>query len=195
MNKLVLFDFDGTLTYRDSMLELFRQKNGIIKYCIGFIRYFPSLLGMKLGLVSAKSVKEKLLAFHFSGMSIDEFDRFCQSFAIEVIPSMIRSNGLARFNEHLASGDRVIVISASLESWIKPWTDQHGVELLGTKLDTREGIVTGKISGENCKGHEKVNRLRAHLNIEDYKCIVAYGDSSGDKAMLELADEGYYRFF
>ncbi|MEQ8555061.1 MAG: HAD family hydrolase [Cyclobacteriaceae bacterium] len=194
MKRLILFDFDGTLTTQDSMLKLFRYRNGDFKYLLGFLIHFPFLVMMQFGFVSSKRAKEKLLAFHFSGLSIDEFNSYCKSFAEEVIPYIVRSNAMEKIHEYQKTGDRVVVITASLENWVKPWTDQIGIELIGTRLKKESGLFDGKI-GKNCKGLEKVNRLKTYLDIISYDEIIAFGDTRGDREMLELADKSYYRYF
>ncbi len=191
---MILFDFDGTVTKQDSMLEIFRYRNGELKYLLGFLIHLPFLIMMQLGFISTKRTKEKLLAFHFSGLSISQFNKYCKSFAEEVIPQIVRSNALEKIYEYQKSGDRVIVITASLENWVKPWTDQIGIELIGTRLKKESGLFDGKI-GENCKGTEKVNRLKAYLDISTYDEIIAFGDTRGDKEMLGLAGKSYYRYF
>ena len=191
---MILFDFDGTVTKQDSMLEIFRYRNGELKYLLGFLIHLPFLIMMHLGFISTKRTKEKLLAFHFSGLSISQFNKYCKSFAEEVIPQIVRSNALEKIYEYQKSGDRVIVITASLENWVKPWTDQIGIELIGTRLKKESGLFDGKIE-ENCKGTEKVNRLKTYLDISTYDEIIAFGDTRGDKEMLELAGKSYYRYF
>jgi phosphatidylglycerophosphatase C len=89
----------------------------------------------------------------------------------------------------------VIVVSASAESWIAPWAASHQLELLCTKLEVVHGKITGKIAGENCNGAEKVSRIKAHLDINDYGRIIVYGDSKGDREMLALGTESHYKPF
>jgi phosphoserine phosphatase len=47
----------------------------------------------------------------------------------------------------------------------------------------------------NCYGEEKVRRIRASYNLDEFNHIYAYGDSEGDKAMLDLAHEHDYKHF
>jgi len=57
------------------------------------------------------------------------------------------------------------------------------------------GVVTGKLLSKNCYGIEKANRIQEVYNLSDYKHIYAYGDSRGDRELLELADESFYKPF
>ena len=87
------------------------------------------------------------------------------------------------------------VVSASAENWVKPWCDKYGLICLATKLEVKDGIITGKLNGRNCYGDEKVCRIKERLDLSDYHEIIAYGDSSGDKEMLELAHHPFYKPF
>ena len=69
------------------------------------------------------------------------------------------------------------------------------MRLLATLLETENGIVTGKLSGKNCYGPEKVARIKSEFRLEEYDNIYAYGDSSGDTEMLAIATKPYYRKF
>ncbi|MCB0845701.1 MAG: haloacid dehalogenase-like hydrolase, partial [Bacteroidetes bacterium] len=78
---------------------------------------------------------------------------------------------------------------------IKPWALENGLEFVGTRHEVANGVFTGKIDGKNCAGPEKVNRLLEILGNQEIEKSYAYGDTSGDKEMLEWADEGGYRCF
>ena len=93
--------------------------------------------------------------------------------------------------------DRVVILSASIENWIRYWAEEVGADMvLATKIETnKNGLLTGKFLSKNCYGQEKVNRLLEMFpNRNDYK-IIAYGDSRGDKELIEISDKGYYNKF
>lgn len=94
-----------------------------------------------------------------------------------------------------AAGDRVVIVTASLEDWLRPWCDAQGLELLGTKIRRKGGIITGEIEGQNCYGAQKVARVRAAYDVQAFDRVIAYGDSRGDREMLEFADEAHYKAF
>ena len=139
--------------------------------------------------------KMKVLAFLYKGKSKEELFKFGKAFATEIIPQILLPNALEQMQTFIDRGDRIIVISASLEIWLKPWTDKMGLELLCTRLEFVDDIFTGKFANPNCNGQEKVNRINAHLDLNTYNPINAYGNSSGDKPMLALADHAFYRTF
>ena len=67
-------------------------------------------------------------------------------------------------------------------------------DLICTQLETDEnGLITGKIKGNNCWGVEKINRLENLLGTKDQYELYAYGDSRGDLELLDNADHAFYR--
>lgn len=89
----------------------------------------------------------------------------------------------------------VVVVSASIEDWLKPWCDENKVKLIATKLEFKNELITGRFASENCYGEEKVRRIKEVYALESFEYIYAYGDSSGDIKMLSLADEQHYKLF
>jgi hypothetical protein len=57
MKKIYAFDFDGTLTTRDTLLEFIRFVFGIRRMLFGFLIYSPLLILMKLRLYSNYKAK------------------------------------------------------------------------------------------------------------------------------------------
>lgn len=88
-----------------------------------------------------------------------------------------------------------MVVSASPENWIQKWSFSEGLELIASKLEVNNGKITGKILGKNCHGVEKLKRIKEKYIIEDYKVIYAYGDTSGDRPMLNVATHSFYKPF
>ncbi|MFP4091544.1 MAG: HAD-IB family hydrolase [Cyclobacteriaceae bacterium] len=195
MQKLAIFDFDGTITRRDTMLELIRYSKGSAAYYAGLLALAPWLVAYRMGLIPNWRAKEIMLARFFKGMPVNEFKRLCDNFSQEVVPRLTRPGALARIREFKQDKTRVVVLTASAEAWVKGWCEQQGLECLATRLEVRDQRITGRLAGPNCYGKEKVNRLRQHLALNDYQEIYAYGDTKGDREMLQLAHFAYYRAF
>lgn len=192
---LALFDFDGTLTTRDTFLDFIRWRSPWPRLLSGLLRSLPAVLAMHLGLMTRQRAKERVMRIFFGGEPVERFHRDCLAYAAERIPQLIRPGARATLESHRRAGDRIIVISASLEDWIAPWCAAEQIELLATVAEVRDGRLTGNIDGANCHGPEKVRRLRGYLDPADYHPIHAYGDSSGDREMLALADHAHFRPF
>ncbi len=191
--QLALFDFDGTLIRYDSLFQFLRFFRGSNYFIFKMFLSLPVLVWNKLGFINNSDAKERLLSNFFKGKTVMEFSVRAENFAKEKISNMLNKYIANKFYEHIAKGDRVIIISASVEEWILPWAQQWKVEVLATKLASSNGMLTGKFLGNNCNGEEKAKRIKNHLKLADYEEVWAYGDSSGDKAMLSLANHKIYR--
>ena len=203
-DHLYIFDFDGTLTFKDSLIEFLRFSKGDAYTFFLFFIYSPLLILMKLGLYSNHKAKQKILSFCFKGMLIRDFNTLCKNFA-ESRADLLRTKGLREIEDLLEKNTKVMVVSASLRNWTAPLLgtffnitndlNDKGVLVIGTEIEEVNGRVTGRFSTPNCYGQEKVNRVNAMIpNREDY-FITAYGDSKGDKELLAFADESHYKPF
>jgi HAD superfamily hydrolase (TIGR01490 family) len=130
-------------------------------------------------------------------MRMHELQQEAERFAALTLPGLLRQEALQRFDWHKKHGHRCVVISASLDIYVRPWALQARFDdVIATHLETREdGRVTGKLLGGNCFGIEKVRRLDALLGARSGYTLYAYGDSRGDKELLSAADYAYYRQF
>ncbi|MBA4145187.1 MAG: HAD-IB family hydrolase [Cytophaga sp.] len=193
--KVVLFDFDGTLTSKDTLFVFTRQTVGIFRFLTGMVILFLPMALQKTGLLSAHKAKEFFLSFFFKNQRLSVFTESCDRFAKEVLPSIIRKGALEALRDYQNQSYRIIIVSASAENWIIPWANTMGIEVIASQLEIKEELLTGRLAGENCNGKEKVNRIRKLLNISEYEEIVAYGDSAGDQPMFELAHRHFYKPF
>lgn len=190
---IAVFDFDGTLTQKDTLLEFIKYSCGTLRFFYGFILYSPFLVLMKLKLYPNWKAKEKIFSYFFKGMNYDVFKSYGEGFS-SLIESFKRIEIVNKLTLHVSEGHEVYVISASIEEWVKPWCEKCGVKkVLGTKIEiSKDGKITGRFLTKNCYGEEKVSRLlKLEPNRNEY-CLYAYGDSSGDKEMLAFADKSFF---
>lgn len=185
---MVFFDFDGTLTSKDSFLLFARHAVGLRRLLTGLVKSFVPLVKWKLRKISGSEAKEILFGKLYKGMARHEFESRCKSFA-SIIDRHLRSEVYEAFKLHLDQGSRVVIVSASIEDWIKPWAEKEGeVKVIATEVETdREGRLTGRFKTPNCKGMEKIRRIREEVPDLDQYEIWAYGDSDADKPMLSMA--------
>lgn len=192
---LVLFDFDGTITTKDTLIELVHFYRGRKNYLLGMLMLSPVMVLYALKLIPNWKAKQFFLARFFRGEKLEHFNRQCVLFSTNILPSLVRRGAQEAIERYKSENATIAVVSASAENWVKPWCDQHGLICLATRLESKGGIITGRINGRNCYGDEKVCRITAHFNITSFRTIIAYGDSSGDRPMMELAHEGHYKPF
>jgi glycosyltransferase 2 family protein len=190
---LAVFDVDGTLLRLDSLLLLARQLNSREQYLYLSLRFFPTWLLHRLRLLSADLAKERFLALFITPHS--HLDSWAQEPFRESLLSCLRPEALARLRWHQQQGHRVILCSASPRFYLQPLADALSVELLATELHRRGDRWLPKLASPNCKGPEKVRRLEAYVvNLDEIR-IEAYGDSEGDRDLLQRADIPHYRSF
>ena len=195
LGGLALFDFDGTLTDRDSFMDFLRRNTSLAGWCWGLLRSLPAVLAWKLGLRSRQRAKERVLAIFLGGMDELRLRKLCQLYARERVLEILRPAALRKLAWHQREGHRVVIVSASPGDWIEPWAQPRGIEVVASRLQIVDGRVTGALDQQNCIGAEKVRRLQALLNPPEYSPIFAYGDSSGDRELLALAEQPEYRPF
>lgn len=193
MREIAFFDFDGTITRKDSLLAILKFKRSRFSYYRKLLGCLPFLLAYKMGLISNWRAKERLLISFFGGYDLSRFQKLCDDFSLFVLPHILRHDALERIDGHLSNGCTIVVVSASAENWIKGWCDQKGINYIGTRLEVINGRITGRISGKNCNGNEKVNRIKEIYNLDGYSEIYAYGDTIGDMPMLNLATKKFYK--
>ncbi len=197
--KIAFFDFDGTITTKDTLLEFIRFSKGKAAFYAAFALNSPWLVAYKLKLIPNQTAKEKVLSFLYKNMPLDDFLAKCNEFAATELPALIRPKAIPEIKTLQEKGFDVVIVSASPEPWIAPWAARIGANLLGTRLETREYkgriCLTGKIDGHNCYGEEKVRRIRAVYDLSGHTEIYAYGDTSGDKPMLALGTASFFKPF
>lgn len=192
---IAFFDFDGTLTTKDSFLEAIKYQKGNFAYTVGFAVLLPVMVLYKLGIVPNWKAKEIVLKYFWGGMRIEDFQTTSENFALSEIPKILRKEAMERLQWHKSKGHRTVVVSASVSAWIKGWTTSENLELICSEMEVVGGKITGKLHGKNCYGLEKAIKIKSKIALEEYSEIYAYGDTKGDREMLALATHPYYRKF
>jgi phosphatidylglycerophosphatase C len=192
---IVAFDFDGTLTIRDSFTEFLRWRAGSGGWALGLVRMAPAVAAYARdrdrGRIKAASVKEFLL-----GVDRPTLEADAERFADRVWPRFMRPDALEVWNDWGDRGAHRVIVTASPETTVAPFARRLGAEsLLGTHLafDSQDR-VTGAFATANCRGEEKVRRLHAAYG-PGLRLAAAYGDTSGDTEMLAIADQPGFRVF
>jgi phosphatidylglycerophosphatase C len=192
---LVAFDFDGTLTVRDSFTAFLKWRVSPARHALGMIRLFPAALAYVFdrnrGKIKAAAVREFL-----RGVSQEDLERQARAFAQSEAPRLFRPDALAVWRRWRAKGAKLVIVTASPDIIVAPFARGLGADLLiGSRLmvDANDRII-GPLLGANCRGAEKVTRLREAFG-DDMSLAAAYGDTSGDREMLAIAHEKGYRIF
>ena len=198
MTRVAVFDFDVTITRKDTLIEFIRFAKGSAALYWGMLIHMPWLVLMKLHLYDNGKTKERVFSWFFREMPIEEFNKLGKRFYETQADRLLSDDALRAIKEHKQKGDKVVILSASIENWVRPFASALQAEgLLGTQTEVQNGMLTGKFATNNCYGQEKVERLKKWIVenriVEPY--IIAYGDSRGDKELLEFANEKHYKQF
>lgn len=193
-HRIIVSDFDGTLTLRDTMFDIIRYQRGLWGLALALFRLLPWLALMKAGLYSHHRAKERLLSLCFRGMAETDFDTFARGFAEARRAALLRPALLATLHEAQRQGATVVVVTASPEEWVRHFVPEF--QVVGTRMAFAPDGFTGRFATPNCYGPEKVRRLVEALpdiarHREAYR-ISAYGDSRGDRELLAYADEPHW---
>lgn len=192
---LALFDFDKTITDRDTFLPFLIFSFGWIRTILVLSFLFPQALICIAGFMSRKKFKEKVFKLTIKGWTKEKFREVAQDFYKQKVKSFLRKPALDEIKMHLSNNADVSLVSASPEDWLWPFTEDLGINLIGTRLEIKNDRYTGNIVGGNCRREEKVNRVKEVYDLERYSDIYAYGDSKGDKEMLEMSNHPNFRTF
>lgn len=193
--RIAAFDFDGTLTRRDTMVPFLAYVHGRRKLATALADVGPAALSARArrppgGPHHRDLTKERLLARLFAGDSAERVADAGRSFA-DRLPGRLHPRGRERLAWHRDQGHELVIVSASLLPYLEPFGDAHGIHhVIGTGLeDDGAGRLTGRIVGPNVRGPEKAVRLEAWLAGERPLQLYAYGNSSGDTELLALATD------
>ncbi|SFR95233.1 HAD-superfamily subfamily IB hydrolase, TIGR01490 [Dyella sp. OK004] len=192
--NLALFDFDGTITTHEMFAPFVRFAVPPGRRMLGNVVFAPIYAGYKLGMVSGSAIRSSVVRFGFSGVAADTMHEAGKRFSNDILPNVVRPHALERMRWHQAQDDTVAVVSGSLDVYLTHWCSQHNVDLICSRLETRDGRLTGRYVGEQCVGEEKAQRVRDRYDLGGFGQLYAYGDTHEDMAMLALAHRKYFRW-
>lgn len=195
MKTIYAFDFDGTLTTRDTLIEFTRYTYGKYWFFRVIMRHLHILILMKLHLYPNGKAKERFFNYLIRGLPVDIFDEICNEF-VDGNRHLLRPKGMEAVRQAASSGCPVVIVTASIEQWVAPFFNGiEGVTIIGTKPEIVEDRITGNFASPNCYGKEKVRRLLELYPDRNSYRLIAYGDSRGDRELLAEADEAHYKPF
>lgn len=194
MKKVYFFDFDGTLTTHDTMFMFLRFCDKE-KFAIKFILHIPLFVLLKLKLVKAEKVKRQFIASVLKDKSEKYLLEKSEAFFQENYPSLVRETSLEFIQNIDYSKTECYIVTASLDVWVKPFAQKFKMKLIATEAKFENGVFSGHFKTKNCNGKEKVRRIKQEIGDKSFDKSVAFGDTAGDKEMLNFADEGHFKFF
>lgn len=195
VKTLSVFDFDGTLTYHDSFIPFLKFAFGRRKFARRIIKMvFPTLRCFRRKL-TRDELKEVLIKTFLTDIKEEWLKEKAEAFCKAYWTKLMRPAGLLAVAEEINRHAEVTICSASPAMVLQPFADRLGIKLIGTTLEVVDGVLTGKIIGNNCRCGEKIKRLeRVYGDLTQYH-LRAWGDSRGDHELLYAAQDPHWRYF
>ena len=187
-NKLYIFDFDGTISTRDSFISFSYFSlsfYSFIKYWVSVIYFYP---------FRSKSDLKQMFYSNFKEFNFDDFNNLCEDFNNLKLKKLIKKSFL-EYIKNIETNSEIVIVSASISNYLKIWCKSMNFKLISTELEVKDDKLTGKFSTPNCNGKEKAIRIKEEYNLTEYHEIHVFGNSKGDLPMLELGTHKYFNFF
>ena len=185
---MAAFDFDGTLTERDTLIPFLARLAGRRRLAVALAaqarRYRKDSDAAKLDVLRRLT----------TGMNAEGFALAGRDYAVG-LHHRLRPDMMARLRWHRSQRHKLVIVSASLGTYLRPFGRTLGMdEVMAVELDVDAAHkLTGEVTGGvNTRGPEKARRLQAWLDTSlapgETPEIWAYGDTSGDDELLAMAD-------
>jgi len=189
------FDFDGTITDRDTLVPFLVLAFGRLRVAATFAALAETGLGYLLRRVSIDEFKRRVLRRLVAGASASRL-RALGPVHARALATRLRPDALDRIAWHRARGHRLVIVSSTLDLYLSDVAAQLGFDdVLCSRLEARGDRFTGELEGADCTGPEKLRRLQALLGDLAAHELHAYGDSAGDRELLAAADHPHFRLF
>lgn len=188
--NLALFDFDGTLCKKDSFTGFIfyaLSKRHIVKQGI---KILPWIQAYYLRLYPAHRMRPKLYASMFKDSHAEEILQLTQDYAATLVDKL-DSALFNQLRQHQQLGHDVVIVSASLDLYLKPVCSYLNIDLICSEVEIKAGKITGFYQTADCSNEQKKIRILEKYNMDDYAEIYAYGNSYEDEEMLSLATYSY----
>ena len=179
----VVFDFDKTLTRRDTTRPLFfflarQQGRRPWFYVMAYGLY-------RLGLWSERRFKSALVRRYVRGLRPQDTAAAAAACLRNLQPAGMNESILTALRGHLAAGDRVFVASANFDFLIAAFCAAEGVgDHFATGLAVTDGRYTGELSGTILKGAAKLAALEKAFGADGLQTLKFYGDAE-DRILLQ----------
>ena len=195
MDKYAVFDLDGTLTSKDTLFEVlyfFRSRSSTY---FNTLLLLPNFLLAKLSIIDSGNVKAKLI-YKCLGKFDEKYIRSkANLFSERVLPKLIKPNMVARLEWHAEQGHQIVIATASLDLWVKAWCEANSYWVVCTEALFVQGHLQSVFKTQNCKGHEKLKRIKALLCEKSGELAYGYGDTAPDLYFLRECKHQYYKKF
>ena len=196
MTVVAAFDFDATLTTRDTVVPFLRRFTTTTRFAASLVPHTLRVLPIAVRR-DRDRLRELATRLVFAGRTLSEIESEAVTHGITITEQWLRPDTTARLRWHREQGHRVVIVSASYEPYVRVVADGFDdVDVVATRLHVVDGRCTGELDGPNCRGPEKLRRLDEWLAGSGLDrssvTLFAYGDSAGDRELLAAADHPHW---
>lgn len=186
--KVAVFDLDGTITKRDTLLPFLRSLSSL-RLARGLITATPSMALSLWKREHRDKAKESMIRATFAGRPTEEIRSATDGFADQLVPDGLIPLTMERVREHQDHGHRIVIASATPAAVVVPIAERLDIDsVIATELEISNGVFTGQLVGANNRGDEKRRRVLAQLGAPpDY----AYGNLPDDRPLLDVSQHAF----
>lgn len=188
--EVLLLDFDGTMTHKDTtrilIFSLLRRRPWRVVLVLHLLlRLVFGGQGQQV-----QTAKDRCLGLLLAGLSDAEAELALQRYK-NIVSLLLREVLLELVNERHAAGQKILVVTASAENAVRCVTSHLPVRVVGTRFMAHQGRYTGALEGQGCYGAAKVSRIHAWANQQklQVRFVEAWSDSLSDWPMMQLAEK------
>lgn len=194
---VAVFDFDGTLSRRDTLVPFLAKVAGPARFASVCARLGLSGARGTVDIRNRDEVKEEMIRLLFARRSEDELRSRGELYARDLLSDALRPMVVDRLHRHRGLGHTTVIVSASLVYYLDPVAREFGIDgVIGVEPEVVDGRLTGALARPNVRAEEKSARLREWLGVAHEGPLGVpmwgYGNTSGDHALLEMSDRAYW---
>ena len=195
MKKIVIFDFDNTITKEDSFNDFLKYTFGKKKFYLTMLKKCIKIMLYKTNLISNAKVKTDIFKAFYKNKKYETYQTDCENYVKNRLNDIINNNIKDIIVQYQNKKYEMVILSASFKEWIEPWAQSNGFNMvICSSFAISNGIINGKIEEKNsCYGENKLRMLLNYIpNIDkEYSEIIAFGDSKSDKYYLNKATTAF----
>ncbi len=193
-NRLLLVDLDGTLLLGNSLPRYLVVAVGWWKLLVGLPMLFLRWIALVFqGKMKSGKLKEALFFNYLRGQSREALEQWGELTVKHQLLPILNPGVKKPMDEAMAQGDKVVLVTASLDFWVKPLAIHLGCGYVCTQAAyNAQAFFTGQFATPNCKYGEKKRRVSEQFDLKAFSRVVAYGNSKGDAGMFELAHDVWW---
>jgi len=193
LSKQALYDFDGTITTKDTTILLLVALLKLRPWRFSGLIWFLFRMIVTRDSVSKQVHKNKAIGYLIRDLSDMRLSGAMKDFRNKV-KFLYRPSVVASIDQAIQDGCTVVIVTASPSFAISDCVSDLPVIVLGTEFEKEENIYTGLLKSENCYGKEKVNRINdwARSNKIVLSVQSAWSDHFSDFDMLSLSAKRYW---